>query len=127
MYDMKEMEKRNTTIMLGVLFSSMILLGSLPTIAFAQIDNSGSTDNSGSSGSGSADNSGSSSQAAPTCSDGSQPDSNGNCQPSIHDQICNAYHSGAAGALAVLLPAAHILSGGTTALIMAAAALYCGA
>jgi hypothetical protein len=118
MYDMKEMEKRNTTIMHRVLFSSMILLGSLPTIAFAQIDNRGSR---------SADNGGSSSQSAPTCSDGSQPDSNGNCQPSIHDQICDAYHSGAAGALAVLLPVAHILTGGTTALIMAAAALYCGA
>ncbi len=47
-------------------------------------------------------------------------------QLSLHDQICNAYHNDAVKALAALLPLAHIISGGTTALIMGAAALYCG-
>ena len=71
-------------------------------------------------------------QQQQTCPDGSQPDENGICpseqqeQPSIHDQICNAYHNDAVQALALLLPLAHIISGGTTTAIMAAAALYCG-
>jgi hypothetical protein len=47
-------------------------------------------------------------------------------QLSLHDQICDAYHSKAVKLLAALLPFAHIASGGTTALIMGAAALYCG-
>jgi hypothetical protein len=64
-------------------------------------------------------------QQQQTCPDGSQPDENGNC-PSLHDQICNAYHSDAVQLLTILLPLAHIMTGGTTTAIMAAAALYCG-
>jgi hypothetical protein len=70
-----------------------VLLGAIPTTVFAQSDDQ---------------------QQQQTCSDGSQPDDNGNC-PSLHDQLCNAYHSDAVQALIILLPLAHLLTAGTSA------------
>jgi hypothetical protein len=87
-----------------------VLLGAVPTTVYAQNDDQ---------------------QQQQTCSDGSQPDENGNCpndqqsQPSLVDQICNAYNNGEVALLAALLAPLHIATGGTTALILAAGEAYC--
>ena len=71
----------------------------------------------------------------PTCSDESNSDSNGNCasdsrqQSSGHtglgDTVCNLVNSGEVDALGALLAPLHIISGGTTAGILAAGHAYC--
>ena len=62
-----------------------------------------------------------------TCPDGSQPDDNGNCQPSIHDQICNALQVQNIAILVPLLVALHLITlGASSAAVLAAVAAYCG-